>query len=97
MPAKKAGPITMRKLWLYAQDAWVIRSTCTDRPETFFESHTTWNTSPSSATVFRSFDAAERELVRAASLGFKLPGEVHDVVPLVGALDTFAAKAGKKG
>lgn len=79
----------MRKLTLAAENAWVIRSTKGARM-TYFESHTTWNTSPALATVFRSFEAAEREMVRAASLGFKLDGEVHDVVPLVGALDTFA-------
>ncbi len=79
----------MRKLILSAEHAWVIRSTKGARVS-YFESHTTWNTSPALATVFRSFDAAEREMVRAATLGFKLDGELHDVVPLVGALDAFA-------
>ncbi len=87
----------MQKLMLNGEHAWVIRSTCPGRAEMFFESHTTWNVQPSEATIFRSFEAAEREMVRAASLGFKLPGDVHEVVPLLGALATFATKARRKG
>ncbi|MGQ0700391.1 MAG: hypothetical protein ACT4PZ_19400 [Panacagrimonas sp.] len=83
----------MKKIALIADDMWVIRSSRTLCGKlfstTYYETPSTWNTAPSKATIFSSYEAAEGHMRMLRERDLKdckgwADGseEVFDLVPL---------------
>ena len=85
----------MIRLELNPDKAWVIRlgKLGAEEPYQYFMAHSTWTFSVLDATIFRDYDAADKECYRARyELKFVKDKEVIEVVPLEGALIRVAQK-----
>lgn len=75
----------MINLTLKPDKAWIIREGAGE-PYMYFMAHSTWTRNVSEATIFRDYDAADKEHWRARQLGFVKPTRILEVVPLEGAI-----------